>query len=216
MSARDRRALAILAAAVVLALAYSFWPSSSIPAIVAPADPVALAEKRLAKIRENAATVPAKEDILKQLEGDVAVREKGLIAGDTAAQAQAHLIELIRDLGRAENPPIEIRSYELGPIRALGESYGEAPVAVQIECRVDQLVNLMAALNARPELITTTDLRVTSGNAKNKVVGVRLAFAGVVPRRMVPERARPDGKRAGVFPRNFQQNLFQQNLEGMF
>jgi len=32
--------------------------------------------------------------------------------------------------------------------------------AVQIECRIDQLINLLAALAARPELISTSDLRI--------------------------------------------------------
>jgi hypothetical protein len=188
MSTRDRRALAMLAVALVLGLAYRFWPGSSGPAIVAPVDPVGLAEKRLAKLRETAATAPAKEEIFKKVSADLASREKGLIVADTGAQAQAHLVEMIRTLGRAETPPVEIRSYELGPVRPLGDAYGEAPVAVQIDCRIDQLINLIAALGAQPELITSTDLRVSSTNAREKTVSVRLAFAGVVPRRLVPER----------------------------
>ena len=59
---------------------------------------------------------------------------------------------------------------------------------MQIECRIDQLINLLAALAARPELISTSDLRITSSNSKDKTVGVRLGVIGVVPRRLVPEK----------------------------
>ncbi len=191
MSTRDRRALAALSVAVVLGLIYRFWPADSAPAVVAPASGnLALTEKRLAKLRESAATVPAKEAIVKQVSGDLALREKGLITAATAAQAQAQLIQIIRRLGEGENPPVEIRSTEIGPVRALGDAYGEALVSVQIECKIDQLINMLAAIPAQPELIATSDLRVMSSNAKEKTVGVRLTLSGIVPRRLVPEKSK--------------------------
>ena len=197
LQSRDRRALALLGVAALLALAYRFWPASTgSVAVVAPAgDAVALTEKRLAKLRETAATVPAKEDIFKKVSADLAVREKGLIAADTAAQAQAQLIQIVRRVGASENPPVEIRATELGGVRALGDAYGEAVVSVQIDCRIDQLVNILAALPSQPELVTTSGLRVASSNAKEKTVGVRLSLAGVVPRRLVPEKPKTGGVR---------------------
>jgi len=187
---RDRRAIGILAAAVALILIYVLWPAGSVPAVVAPVgDPLANAEKRLAKLRENAATRSAKEDVLKQVSLDLAQREKGLILADTAPQAQAQLIQIVRRLGAAETPPIEIRATELGNIQPLGDAYGQAMVSVQIECRIDQLVNLLAALSSEPELVSTSDLRVTSSNVKEKTVGVRLTVAGIVPRRLLPQKA---------------------------
>jgi hypothetical protein len=197
LPSRDRRALALLGVSALLALAYRFWPSSAAPVtIVAPAgDPITIAEKRLAKLRETAATVPAKEDIFKKVSADLAAREKGLIAANTAAQAQAQLIQIIRRLGASEMPPVEIRATELGGVRALGDDYSEAVVSVQIDCRIDQLVNILAALPSQPELVTTSDLRVVSSNAKEKTVGVRITLAGVVPRRLVPEKPKNGGAR---------------------
>src|SRR5262249_23101720 len=126
MSPRDQRALAILAVAVVVGAVYEFCPPSDAPKVVAPTTgSVALIEKRLQKLRETAATVPAKETILKQVSSDLASREKGLITADTAAQAQAQLIQIFRRIGGTENPPIEIRNTEIGPVRPLGEAYGE-------------------------------------------------------------------------------------------
>jgi len=196
---RDRRALAWLAVSALLALVIRLWPANEGTAgVVAPAgDAVALAETRLARLREAAATVPAKESVFKKVSADLALREKGMITADTAAQAQAQVIQIIRRLGAAENPPIEIRSTELTPVRPYGEAYGEAGVAVQIECHIDQLVNLLAALQAQPELVATDDLRVLSADAKEKTVSVRLAVSGVVPRRLVPEKSQPSKKAGG-------------------
>ncbi len=185
---RDRQALAILAVFLILFLLYALWPSGSTQVVVASTDSVELAEKRLAKLRETAATVPGKEEILKNVSAELATREKGLIMADTAAQAQAQLIQMIRRLGSQEAPPIEIRATELGVISAFGPAYGEAAVSVQIECRIDQLVNLLAALAAQPELVSTGDLRVSVANPKQKTVAVRLTVAGIVPRKLVPQR----------------------------
>jgi len=195
MSTRDKRALALLgAAALVAGLIYRFGSPAGSSAVVAPAgNPVTLAETRLARLREVAATVPAKEQILKQVSADLALREKGMLNAETAAQAQAQLLQLIRRLGAAETPPVEIRGTELNAIRPLGDSYGEASVAVQIDCRIDQLVNLLAALQAQPELVATRELRVLSSNAKEKTVGVRLTISGVVPRRLVPAKSKAGG-----------------------
>jgi hypothetical protein len=195
---RDRRALAWLAVSALLGLVIHFWPANDSPtAVVASVgDPVALAESRLARLRDTAATVPAKESVLKKVSAELAGREKGIIQADTAAQAQAQVIQIVRGLGAAETPPIEIRSTELTPVRPFGDSYGEASVAVQIECRIDQLVNLLAALQAEPRLVATTDLRVLSSNAKEKTVSVRLAVSGVVPRRLVGEKPQAS-KKAG-------------------
>jgi type II secretion system (T2SS) protein M len=195
---RDRRALAFLAVSVILGLVYRFWSENPAPAVVAPADPVGMAEKRLARLREVAATIPAKEDILKKVSADLAVREKGLVQADTAAQAQAQLIEMLRTLGRAENPPIDIRSYELSAIRPAG-AYAEASAGVQMECRIDQLVNLLAGLGARPELVSISDLRITSANVKEKIVGVRLEVTGVTPRRLVPDKKGPSPRGGASF-----------------
>jgi len=190
LEARHRRALPFLGLIVVIGLAIRFWPESSGASVVAASsvDDLAASQRRLARLREIAATVPEREEILKKVNAELAAREKGLIVADTAAQAQAQLIQIIRTLGRAETPAVEIRTTEGFGLRALGDSYGEATVSVQIECRIDQLVNMLAALAARPELVSTSDLRVTSTNAKEKTIGVHLTVAGVVPKKLVPEK----------------------------
>jgi hypothetical protein len=57
-----------------------------------------------------------------------------------------------------------------------------------LECRIDELVNLLAALSEQPEIIATDEIRFGSANAKSKAMPVRLTVSGIVPRRLVPAK----------------------------
>jgi len=182
-----RRMLAFAAILLLVGLVVRFWPEDSAPTTAPIAETVATDEQRLARLRDIAATVPAKEEILKKAQAELATREKDLIVADTAPQAQAQLIQIVRTLGSAETPPVDIRTEGFG-LRVLGDAYGEASVSVQFECHIDQLVNMLAGVAARPELVSTNDLRIAPTNSKEKTVSVRLTISGVVPRKLVPER----------------------------
>ena len=65
------------------------------------------AEKLLTNLRNQAATVPGKEAVLKQVSTELVQREKGLIKGDTAAQAQAQLVQILRQVAKNQTPPLE-------------------------------------------------------------------------------------------------------------
>lgn len=187
ISPRERRFLAWLGVSAILTLIIHFWPAASTPVVAPATNSIESAEKRLARQRELAATVPQKEEILKTVSAELAQREKGLIQAPTAAQARAQLLQILEKLCAAES--IRIVSNELGGISPIGDDYGAVDVAVQIQCTIDQLVNLLAAIAAQPELIYTNGLRVTStNNPKEKIVGVRVAVAAVVPRKLVPEK----------------------------
>ena len=69
--ALDRRLLYLLVAmAVSVTLRYTVLDSGSQPKVVAPTDSIPAAEQRLARLRRLAATVPAKEAMLKQAEAE--------------------------------------------------------------------------------------------------------------------------------------------------
>ncbi len=185
---RDRRALIVLGAALVVILvvrAFTGGSETAVP-LSAPVDSIPRAEKRLERVRQMAATVPGKETVRKQVMAELAGREKGIINADTAAQAQAQLLQIIRRLGKENG--FDVRGGEFGPVRPLGEDYGEASVAVSFECQIERVVNFLAALSAQPETLASSEIRVTSANAKEKTVGVRLGISGVVPRKLVPAR----------------------------
>ncbi len=187
---RSKRALIILAAglAVFFIFLIATRPSGNGPAAVQPVESIGRVEKRLEKLRASAATLPAKEEIYKKVSSELKEREKGLIQADTAAQAQARLVQILREVAKNQTPPLEIRQTELGPPRPFGEFYGEVPVSITIDCRTDQLVNYMAFLSAQPELIATEEIRFGASNAKTKTLPVRLTVTGMVPRKLVPQK----------------------------
>jgi hypothetical protein len=181
-----------LGVSVLLSVLYYFATSSSgsssSATVVAPVDSVEHAEKLLTNLRKQAATAPGKQAVFNKVSVELADREKGLIKGDTAAQAQAQLVQVVREVARNQTPPLEIKQVELGPPRAFGDAYGQVGLSVTVECRIDQLVNYLAFLSTQPEIITTEDIRFAGSNPKLKTNQVRLTIAGLVPRKLVPVR----------------------------
>ena len=185
LSTRDQRALILLGTGLltVLVLRFGVYGDKQ-AAVVAASDSIPMAEKRLARVRLAAATVPGKQSLLKNLTAQAELREKGIIHAPTAQQAQAHLLETIRRVGKAEG--IDVRGGEFPELRPLGDEYGEADVSVNFECRIEQIVNFLAALTKETELIATNQVRIASANPKEKSLSVRLTLGGVVPRNLVP------------------------------
>ena len=187
LQTRDRRALTLLGGAVVVFGIVYFWPAGGAPKVVSSVDSITASEKRLGKLRDFAALVPQKEEVLKGVSSELAKREGGLIQAGTAPEARAHLLEVLRKLCGGES--IEVKSTELGAIGPLGDSYGTVAAAVQVDCHIEQLVNLLAAIAAQPELIAVTDLRITAPNdSKDKIIGVRIGLAGVIARKLVGDK----------------------------
>jgi hypothetical protein len=190
LTARDRRALLILGGGVVLAAAYALYlfasGGPSAPA-AAQADSIPAAEKRLARVRALAATVAGKQQILNQVSSELGQREKGILQADTAAQAQAQLLDIVRRTARGENPPVELGAVEFQPPAKLGD-YGEVRVGVPFTCHIEELLNLLADLANRPEAIAVDEMRISAHDAKQKTISVRLLVSAVVLRRLVPDK----------------------------
>jgi hypothetical protein len=194
LSDRERRLLLLIVPALLLALILRFTlfsdaaPSSS----TAGTDNVELARQRVARLRQLKALVPAREAVMKQTALDLAVREKGLISGDTAAQAQAALLEAARRVGKSDQ--IDIRGGDFPAPKAFGD-YGMVFTSISFDCHVEQLVNFLADLGRQPELMVPSEERIAaSGAMKQKMVSVRLILAGIVSKKLIPEK-----KGLGVF-----------------
>jgi hypothetical protein len=195
LTSRDKRALALLGAAVLLMVIYvSSSSGPGVPAVVSPSKPMTIpaAELQLARMRESVARVPGKSEVLRQVSAELAQREKGLIDADTANQAQDQVLQIVRKIASNQSPAVEIRSVELGAARPFGEAYGEVTIMATFESHIEQLVQMMADLTARPELVAMSDLRMAIANPKQKTVNVRMTVSGIVPKRLVP------GKKAGT------------------
>ena len=171
--------------AVILILRFVLLADRS-PGVVAVSESVPMAEKRLERLRQIAATVPGKEALMKQAVSELQSREKGMLKADTSAQAQAQLQELLHKVGAANG--IDIRGVEEARVRPFGTDYGEVQVTVRFTCLIEQLVNLLAALANEPELLSTNQVQVSGGPDKNKTIQVRLTLSGVVPRKLALEK----------------------------
>ncbi|HLJ17667.1 MAG TPA: type II secretion system protein GspM [Bryobacteraceae bacterium] len=190
---RDKRALLLLGVVVLAVVIWLSFSGSGGAKVVRPADSTALAEKRLARLRQIAATVPAKQGVLKRVAAELNQREKGLLQTDTAAQAQAQLVQIVRKIGKAQSPPLDVRGVEIGQVRPLGDAYGEVSVSVSFDSGIEQLVDLLADLTAQPEIVASNEMRIAMANPKDKTLNVRLTVSGVVPKRLVPEKKGLEG-----------------------
>ena len=189
-SRRDKRALALLGAAVALIIIYKLVDRESSPSTAVLAAPITVeaAEKRLVKLRQMAALVPGKEEALKKVQAELATREKGIIAADTPQQAQAQLLQIMRRVMKAQTPPIDIGSTELGQVRPIDDNYGEVQSTVTFTCRIEDLVNLLTDITKQPELISTAEMRIGGAHPKEKSMPVRLTVAGIIRRELIPEK----------------------------
>ncbi len=183
----DRRTALMFACGVLAIVALRFaLTRDSAPGVTPAVDSIPLAERRLQRLRQVAATVPGKETVLKQANEELAAREKGILTADTVPQAQAQLLDVIRRIGQENG--IDARGAEEMRAKPLSNDYGEVSVAVQFTCRIEQLVNFMAAVANEPQMLATSEIRVSAANPKDKSVQVRLVLSGVVPRKLVPEK----------------------------
>ncbi len=166
-----------------------WWPqdveTTSAPAVTA--DEIELAQKRLLRLRQIGETLPGKREAVKRVAEEVKGREQGLIPGETAAQAQAQLSQVLRRVGRLQMPVVEVRTVDVGSVKPLGEDYGEVAVTVAFDGQIDQLVNFLTDLTRQPEILATSDLRVNATNEKKKQLRVQISVSGVVARKLVPE-----------------------------
>jgi hypothetical protein len=185
---RNKRALIILAVAVVLVFVYWLANRDTKPKHAEDAQgSVALAEKRLQRLRAIGSALPDREKNWKLISDDLAKREKVLIAGADKELAQEKLLEIVGKLAHSQVPPIEVRGQELGQARRNGD-YAEVLVTLSLACRIEQLVNFLADLPAQPEAIASEDLRVSTTNPETKVMLVRVTIAGLVPAKLVPAK----------------------------
>lgn len=186
ISAKDRRNLVIIGAGVILIFLRLGLQNDSATPVVTSTDSIPIAERRLERLRQIAATVPGKEAVLKQATSELEKREAGILKADTAAQAQAQLLDVIRQAAVANG--IDARGAEELRVNPLANDYGEVSVVVTFTCGIEQLVNLLADLANQPRILATNEINISGGNDKKKAVQVRLSLSGVVPKKLVPEK----------------------------
>jgi hypothetical protein len=178
--------LAAGVAAILIVRFVFFADSSSSASAIASAETIPAAEKRLEKVRQINATVPGKEELFKQIQIELAEREKGVLKADTEDQAKAQLLEVIQGIGRANS--IDIRTVQEFRDARLSADYGEIWITVPFSCSIEQLVNFLAALGDQPLILATRDIHVSGGNDKNKLIQVHLSVSAIVPLKLIPKK----------------------------
>jgi hypothetical protein len=177
--------LIVPAVVIALVLRFALPDESAVPAAGSDASDIALAKQRVARMRQLVATTPARAAAARQARLDLADRERGILQADTAPQAQALLLEIARRIGKTEE--IDVRGGDFGAPKTIGE-YGLVYATITFECRVEQLVNFLADLSKQTELIVPSEERITTTNAKLKMMSVRMVLAGVTAKKLVPEK----------------------------
>lgn len=187
LSERDRRALVMLCVGLLVSAILHFVFSANDAAQPAEVTGSAeMAQARLNRLRQIAATLPAREAVMKRVSVDLADRERSLIPAATIGQAQAALIEAIHRLGTREQ--IDIRGGDLGAPRAFGD-YGLIYATVTFPCHIEQLVNLLADFGREPQAIVPSEERISpSGKPEDKFITVRMVVAGLVSKKLMPEK----------------------------
>jgi Tfp pilus assembly protein PilO len=187
---RDRRALALLAGALLVCALVYFWPQEMPETVGASVSPDQ-ARMRLEQLRAEGSGLAQRLDRLKAARAELSEREKGLIQAPSIAQAQAQLIQIVRRVARSQNPPLEPRILDQGRLRPFGEAYSQIELSLGMECQIDQLVNFLADLAAQPELLALEDLHINAQpNSKQKAINVRLNVTGLAPGALAGKRDR--------------------------
>jgi len=184
----DRRNLVLLAVSLVVmaVLRFVVLADRGASSVVAPTESVPLAERRLDHLRQMASTLAGEEQMLKQAQAELATREAGMLKADTRPQAQAQLIDRVQAVAKANG--IDSHGVERMADALVSNDYGEVTVEVAFTCGIEQLVNLLAALADEPQILATSEIRISGGTDKNKNVQVHLAVTGIVPRKLFPEK----------------------------
>lgn len=186
VSAREKKLLLLVVPALVVALIVRFAiPEESATAGSSGTTDIAIAEQRVARMRQLIATTPVRSNVAKQASADLAERERGLLQAATVPQAAATLLEIARRVGKANE--IDVRGGDFGAPKTTGE-YGLVYTTVTFECHVEQLVNFLADLSKQQELIVPSEERITSNNVKQKLMAVRMVLAGVTAKSLIPEK----------------------------
>jgi hypothetical protein len=193
VQSRDRRALIILgiAAILFLLLQTDFIPSGGGGSSIGTN--VEASEEELLLAQTRARQKPVVDAEFKAISAQQEALEKGLLASETAALAQAEMRELIGGLLRSAG--IAMKASRFGTVRLEGEDYTQIPLIVDFNCTIERFVNLMADIANTETLLSSRAIKVGAGNSETKSVTVQFTVSGYLPVSRTPELARKSSAR---------------------
>ncbi len=184
---RDRRALALLAAATALFLVFQLdiFKSGGGSSATVGDERIEALEQRLQLAQVRAHQRPLTEAELAAAKKRLEHLEEGLLTSQDAALAQAEMRSLVGALLETEGIPMQSSAF--GTVAVEQERYAMVPLIVNFSCGIEGLVNLMTAIANSPRLLTTRDLQIQPDKADVKSVRVRMTVAGYLPLEKTPE-----------------------------
>lgn len=187
LNERDRRALILLAAAAAIAMVVHFWPEDAAGAVVEAAS-VPQLERRVLRLRQMEKSLQPRDEVRKKVAAALAEREKGVIQAETAAQAQAQILQVVRRVLKTQTPPVDLRGSDLRQPRRISDEYGEVSVQVSLDCGIEQILNLLSDLGNQPEALGSVAVSFDTANPKQKTVPARIVISALVPGKLLPKK----------------------------
>ena len=191
LSARDQRALLLLAAATAMFLLLDLL----VLPVMDPAEKLRaslpLKEKTLRKHRRLVALAADQKKEFQEMQARLAEAEKGLLSSSTSALAAAELQEVIKQLMAKQG--MEMRNAAFRPVRVLkvsGASYNVVPLSLSFQCRLDQLTSFLLAAHASRKVLALDQLSIRALPSRpgrpqkpqkpQKMVAVRMVIRGLM------------------------------------
>lgn len=192
ISPRDRRALMFLIPALLVYAVVALWPEDSAAPSASAMTP-AEAQVRLASLRRVAAGLEGRQKVRDEVRQKLEERERGLIAAETMAQAQAQMLQAVRRVLSAQSPPVSFRASEFGQPKPVGDHYALTTVTFTLDCGIEQIINLLADLGSQPELMATQEMTFNPATNVQKNVPLRLTVGALVPRQLMDAEKKQGG-----------------------
>ena len=178
LTGKDGRAIKIAAAAIA---AFALLQYLVLPAWDRARDArqdIAIQEQTLAKYRQAITAAGPRAKEAENMAERLRQAESRLLQADTDALASAELEKLVK--GMAAGNGIELKSSEFNRVVDGQDGYKEIPVGIGFQCRVDQLVNFLSALQTSDRLLGVKKLAIQPTGGAKKEVLVSMTVGGWV------------------------------------
>lgn len=176
LSARDRRALTVAASVAALLLVVRLLIFPALDAAEAARAEIPIQEETLAKYQRALSGAGKEAEYEKAVAARLQQAETGLLQATGESLAYAEVDRLVKQVATAQG--IEIRSSEMQRVARSVQGYREVAVGVQFNCSVEQLVNLLNALQASPKVISVSRLSVQPAGGAQKQLQISLTASG--------------------------------------
>ena len=142
-------------------------------------------ERQFRLTRARAGRIPLVQAQAKTVQENLERMEKGLLASQNIALAQAEMRQILERSLQAED--IVMENARFVSAERKNDHYAAIPITVNFSCRIEQLVNWVAAVGNSSQLLSTIKIRIDSPNLDSKTVRVTATVAGFLPASRAPE-----------------------------